>query len=63
VTGAEQLRAGDRGQADGPGADHGDDIAGAHAAGQHADLVTGRQDVSPHQDFLLTDPGRVEMSA
>jgi nucleotide-binding universal stress UspA family protein len=55
VAGAEQLRAGDSGQADRSGADHGGDIAGAHAAGQHADLVTGGQDVTQHQDFLLTD--------
>jgi hypothetical protein len=58
VARAEQPRAGDRGQANRPGADHGDDVAGAHAAGQHADLVSGRQDVGQHEGLLVADPVR-----
>src|SRR5262249_59444402 len=46
-----QPCAGDRGQADRPGPYDGDDIARAHAAGQHADLVAGRQDVGQHEGF------------
>ena len=56
VAGAVQPRAGDRGQADRAGADDGDDIAGTHAAGQHADLVAGRQDVGQHESFLVAHP-------
>src|SRR5580693_3936929 len=53
VARAEQLRASDRGQADRAGADDGDNIARAHAAGQDADLVASRQDISQHEDFLV----------
>src|SRR5580693_6683966 len=53
VARAEQLRAGDRGQADRSGADDGDDIARAHAAGQDADLVASRQDIGQHEDLVV----------
>src|SRR6185312_6199664 len=51
VAGAVQPCTGDRGQADRPGPYDGDDITRAHAAGQHADLVAGRQDVGQHEGF------------
>src|SRR5580693_8814787 len=53
VARAEQLRAGDRGQANRPGPDDGDDIARAHASGQDADLVASWQDVGQHEDLLV----------
>src|SRR5271170_3585038 len=53
VARAEQLRAGDRGQANRPGPDDGDEIARAHAAGQDADLVASWQNVGQHEDFLV----------
>ena len=55
---AEQLRAGDRGQADRARADDGDEITRADVAVQHADLVAGRQDVGQHEDLLVADAGR-----
>ena len=53
VGGAVELGAEDGGQADGPGADDGDDVAGVHLAVAHADLVAGREDVGEHQELLV----------
>src|SRR6185312_9328710 len=53
VARAEQPRARDRGQADRPGAHDRHHVAGPHAAGQHAHLVAGGEDVGQHEDRLV----------
>jgi hypothetical protein len=53
VTGAEQPRGSDRGQADRAGAHDGHHVARTDAAGQHADLVAGGQDVGQHEHRLV----------
>ena len=55
VAGAEQPRGGDRGQADRPGAHDGHHVARPDAAGQHADLVAGGQDVGQHEQVSSSD--------
>ena len=56
--GREQLRRHDRREADRAGADHGDGVAGLHAAVQHADLVGGREDVGEEEHVLVGEPLR-----
>ena len=53
VTGAEQPGAHDRGQADRPGPDHGDHVAGLHVTVEDADLVPGGEDVGEHEHLLV----------
>src|SRR5580704_17060010 len=55
---AEQLRAGDRGQADRAGADDGDEITRADVAVEHADLVAGGKDVGQHEGLLVAEAAR-----
>src|SRR5206468_3509630 len=57
VRGAVEPRAHDGRQPDGPSTDYGDDIPGRHLPVEHADLVTGRQDVGQHEQGLVTDAG------
>ena len=61
VAGAEQPRGGDRGQADRPGAHDGDHVARPDAAGQHADLVAGGQDVGQHQHASSDTPSGIRI--
>src|SRR5580693_4561870 len=55
VARAEQLRAGDRGQADRARADYGDEITRADVAVEHADLVAGGQDIGQHKGLLVAE--------
>src|SRR5580700_6584096 len=55
VARAEQLRAGDRGQADRARADYGDEITRADVAVEHADLVAGGEDIGQHEGLLVAE--------
>src|SRR5690242_9757483 len=56
AAGAVEPCAGDGRQPDRPGSDHRDHVARTHAAGQHAHLVAGRQDVGQHEGLLVAHP-------
>jgi hypothetical protein len=58
LAGAEQPGAQDRGQADRPGADHSDDVAGLHRAVEDTHFVAGGQDVGQHEQVFVADPVR-----
>ena len=53
--GSVEAGGGDRGEADGAGADDRDDVAGLDPAVLHADLKAGGQDVGEHHGLLVAD--------